>query len=156
MWEGSTLSLSSRVTIGLFDCSHSCGCKVTFQCGFYLYFSDGNDGEPLFLCLLVICVLCFWRNFYLCTLFISTADYLSFYFWVAFLHVIGYKSLNRIWFAKNFLPFCRVFFFFFYLIDNIFWSTKVLNFYEVQFISFLLSLLMFWLVYLTNPRLSFS
>lgn len=89
------------------------------QSSFYLYFSDGNDVEHLLVCWSVICVSRLWRNFCLCTLLISTVDYLSFYFWVVSFDVTEYKSLISMWFAKSFLPFFWFFSFFTLLIISL-------------------------------------
>lgn len=71
-----------------------------------------------------------WRNVYLCGLFVLLVLRVLYIFW--------YKSLIRYTLWKYFfLPFCGLSF---HLVDIVIWIIDVLNFYEVQFIFFLLLL----------------
>ena len=96
-------------------------------------FLTTNDVEQPFVCLLSIC------TSYLQDLFIYFAHFItgltvSFFCWIIrVLYISWVKSLIRYMIYKYFTPFCGLSFHF---IDGMFWSTKVFNLDEVQF--------MFW------------
>ena len=72
-----------------------------------------------------------WKNIYSDVLSIFKLGYLSFYYWVVRVLYSRYKSLFGYLICKNFpIFYCLSFHF----LDSVFWSTRVFNFHEVQFI----------------------
>ena len=102
--------------------------------GFDLHFHDD------WWCQTSFCV--FITHLYVFFADISIQVLCQFLHWVVSLFVVelhefftypGYQTLTRYMICKHFPPFCRLSFHF---LDDVLWCTKVLNYYEVQFIYF--------------------
>ena len=95
-------------------------------------FLTTNDIEQTFVFLLSICTSYFQYLFVYFALFITGLT-VSFCWIIRVLYISWVKSLIGYMIYKYFTPFCELSFHF---IDGVFWSTKVFNLDEVQF--------MFW------------
>ena len=117
----------------LFDSSHLSGCEMISHCQFDLHFLPvTNEVKHLFICFLVT---------FLGKMF-SQILYPFFFHWVTWLSALSYNSFlyivdtslfSDIWFANIF---SSIYVLSFRLLDGVLWSTKVLNFNEIQFIYF--------------------